>query len=101
MTKPIANREYDIGDSCRTTAYFKMSGVLSDPTTVTLRFKGPDGSVTSISTPDDRIVNDEVGVYYSDIFLDTSGDWYYRWEGTGAVMAAREKRLSVRPSEFE
>lgn len=100
MTRPIANREYDIGDSCRTTAYFKVSGVPADPTTVTLRYKRPDGTSAYVTTPDAQIVNDEVGTYYADILLNASGDWYYRWEGTGSVTAARERRLSVRVSEF-
>lgn len=100
MTRPISNREYDVGDSCRTTAFFKVSGVLSDPTEVTLRYKAPDGTTAYFTTPDPRIVQDATGTYHADIHLNASGDWWYRWEGTGAVTAAREKRLSVRPSEF-
>lgn len=98
--KPLANREYDVGDSVRTTAYFKVSGVLSDPSEVTLRYKTPSGTTAYYTTPDNRIVKDATGTYRADILLNASGDWFYRWEGTGAVTAARERRLRVRPTEF-
>lgn len=100
MVRPLGTREYDVGDSCRTSAYFKVNGDPSDPTTVTLKVKSPSGTVTTYTTPDAEIVKVGTGTYQSDILLNASGDWWYRWEGSGAVTAAREKRLSVRPTEF-
>lgn len=100
MPTPAMNvREYDVGDTVRSTATFKVNGVLTDPTGVTLRVKSPSGTITSRTYPTD-ISKTSTGTYQADIDLTANGDWWYRWEATGTVKAARERRLSVRKTEF-
>lgn len=100
MPTPAINvKEYDVGDSVRTTALFKVNGTLTDPSGITLRVKSPSGSITTLTYPT-GISKNSTGSYSADIELTASGDWWYRWESTGTVRSARERRLSVRKTEF-
>jgi uncharacterized protein YfaS (alpha-2-macroglobulin family) len=90
---------YDRGDRVRTFAVFRdHDGELADPTEVTLRVRTPSGEIEIIG--DDDITQDSVGNYHHDIDIDESGAWFYRWEGTGALVAAGESILRVRVSQF-
>lgn len=88
--------EYDVGDRVRVAISFKNDqGNPADPTTVTGKYKDPSGNVTTAS-----VSNPTVGEYHFDIDVDESGEWRYRAEGTGTVVAAGEGRLVVRASAF-
>jgi len=91
---------YDIGDSVRLKATFTVSEVNTDPTTITLKVKTPSGVTTSYTYAGGQVTKQETGIYYKDINLDDDGMWYYRWEGTGTVIASEEHSLKVDPSEF-
>ena len=83
---------FDIGDRVRITATFTdLAGAVADPTTVALTVKAPDGTLTSPSNS-----KDSTGVYHADVNPDASGTWWYRWTGTGALVAAEEGTFSVR-----
>lgn len=84
-----------------TTPGFKdAAGVLADPTTVTLKWRVAGGATTTwtrpAAGPDTQIVKDSVGVYHADIPTTEPGTHYFRWEGTGAVVAAEESTFSVK-----
>lgn len=101
MATPIANREYDEGDTVRTTATFKVGGVLTDPSTLVLKYKTPAGVITTKTFGTDaEVVKDSVGVYHFDLTLSAQGDWWYRWQSTGTAAGVKERRVYVRPSEF-
>jgi len=91
---------YDKNDKVRLTARFTVSGVLTDPTTVTLKIRNLLGVTSTYTYALAQITKSAVGVYYKDISLDRSGEWFYRWEGTGTVEAANETYLDVKDSEF-
>lgn len=77
---------------------FKNSaGTLTDPTTVVLKWRvGPDGAVTTWTyLTDAQIVRGSVGLYRADITVTAAGLHYFRWVGTGAVVAAEEGTFSV------
>jgi len=87
---------YDKGDLVRLTGTFTdPNGALADPTAVTLRLRNPLAVATTPAT-----VKDATGVYHYDLTLDTVGEWFYRWEGTGAVTTAEEASLYVRATQF-
>lgn len=86
---------YDTGDKIRLTATFTVDDAVTDPTTVTVKVLDPSSNETS-ATP----TNPSTGVYYYDVSLDEAGDWYYRFEGTGAAVAAEEVTFNVRASKF-
>ena len=92
---------YDIGDTVSIRTYsaagegFKdAAGSLTDPTTVTLVVKEPDGTETTYTTV--QVTHDATGRYSKDFAPDQSGTHFYRWVGTGAVAAAFEGAFFVR-----
>lgn len=72
----------------------------TDPTTVTLKVKGPSGATDSYVYSSGDVTKDYVGVYSKALTLSSAGTYYYRWEGTGAAQTAGEGQFSVRPSQF-
>ena len=87
--------KYDVGDSVRLTAVFTQNGANTDPTAVTAKHKDPSGNETTPAT-----TNPNAGHYFFDLTIDEAGTWWYRFEGTGAVVAAAEGTLSVRATQF-
>jgi hypothetical protein len=72
------------------------AGVAADPTTVRLRWKSVGGTEVVLTYGvDAAVVKDGTGVYHADITPVASGPHVFRWEGTGAVVAAAEGTFSV------
>ena len=91
---------YDIGDQLRlTTTFTGLDGVATDPTTVTCRVVFPNGSAATYTyaSPATSIIWVSTGVYAIDLTLDESGEYKYRWYGTG-LRAADQGRINVRKS---
>lgn len=85
---------YDIGNVSRLTgSFYNLSNALADPTTITLRVKDPNGAVTVYTGGD--ITHVSTGVYQYDLDLTLAGYYYYRFEGTGALVAAGDNQLFV------
>ncbi|NLD42119.1 MAG: hypothetical protein GX657_01355 [Chloroflexi bacterium] len=86
---------YDRGDLVRLSVVFTdAEGVATDPTTITCTVKAPSGTVTVYTYGEDaEVVKDGVGAYHLDLEISASGEWHYRWAGTGACTAAGEGRL--------
>ncbi len=96
---------YDQGDLWRPTATFAVGGTATDPTTITVRVKEPDGTVVvhgpvSGATGGGAITRVSQGVFRVDVTLDDAGYWFARFEGTGAATATEEHQAIVDPSEF-
>lgn len=82
---------YDIGDQVRVQATFTNSeGALTDPTVV-LTVERPNGSVSTVST-----TNPSTGVYQGLVTTDAEGHWHYRFQGSGALIAAEVGEFYVR-----
>lgn len=91
---------YDKGDLVRLTATFTNSaGVATDPTAVTCQVKSPSATTTYTYNPG-TVVKDSTGVYHLDVSASAAGQWWYRWEGTGAVEQADEGTFVVEASAF-
>lgn len=100
MATQVVNT-YDVGQEIRTAVTFAVSGVNTDPTAVIFRYLDPSGNVTVWTFGvDPEVVNDAVGLYHADVSIDEEGSWFYRWEGTGVVEAAKEHTFLVRDSKF-
>ena len=91
---------YDIGDNIRLKAIFSVSGVATDPSTITLKVKNAAGVTTTYTYALAEITKSSTGIYYRDVSVDDDGMWYYRWEGTGTVETSEEHSFKVRSSEF-
>lgn len=82
----------DVGDRVRATGRFTNSaGSLADPTSVACTVRHPNGSASSPS-----VTRGSLGVYLADFSLDGPGHWFYRFTGTGLVVAAGEGQFYVR-----
>lgn len=84
---------YDIGDAVKLSVDFAVGGVATNPTTTTLRIRKPNGTIT---TP--AVTNPSTGRFEYVLTIDLSGIWSYRFEGTGAAVAAQESFFDVLPS---
>jgi len=89
---------YDIGDGRRFTAtYTDIDGAAADPTTVTVRIREPDGTVTAyVYGTDAEVVKSTTGVYYVDWTFNQTGRHQVRWEGAGDVTTAQQTEVYVR-----
>lgn len=86
---------YDIGDGVVLEAHFSQDEMPADPTTVRCLVRhSNDETATELSAE-----HDGVGHFTAEVIVDKTGDWYYRFEGTG-VTAAEERRFRVRQSHF-
>lgn len=86
---------YEIGDLVRLTGSFaNQNGTLTNPTTVTLMVRNPDGTTMMVSS----LTNSSTGIFYSDYPVSESGLYYYRYAGAGAVTAAIEAQFQVAQS---
>jgi hypothetical protein len=88
---------YVKGDLVRLSAVFTVSGVATDPTTVTCTVRDPGGTET---TP--AATKDSIGNYHVDVDLTSakSGVWQYEFLGTGACQAAMVGEFFVEPNVF-
>jgi hypothetical protein len=97
---------FDQGDIWVPQATFTVAGTPTDPTTLVVRIKAADGTVTTITentpaAPMLPIVRVSAGVFkHSGIALNDAGYWYVRFEGTGTVAAAEDHEAIVDPSPF-
>jgi len=87
---------YDRGDLVRITATFTVNDVVTDPASVYLYLRAPDGTLTTLQYGvDGSVVKVSTGVYRYDYSATTRGDVYYRWSGTGAAQAAEQGAFYV------
>lgn len=77
------------------------AGNTYDPTTVTLKTKDPWGIEASyVYGTDDEITRISAGLYAGDVTPDKAGNWAYRWETTGGVIAFEGEFLIQRSRFF-
>ena len=96
-----AYNTYDIGDVVRISAGFtNASAAAADPTAVTVSYRNPStGAVSELNYGvDAEVIKDSTGNYHMDITTANHGIYYYKWEGSGAVVATVEGFFEVRES---
>lgn len=96
----MTTNSYDIGDLVRVSVVFKnVADAATDPTNVSLKYRKPDGTVTTlVYLTDVALVKDSTGNYHADISATAAGVWTYKFLGTGAVQAVEEGRFFVQAS---
>ncbi len=87
--------EYDLNDAPTFRCEFQVSSVDTDPTTVSLLVRKPDGTTTTY-TYSATITKDSTGNYSKQVTLDQRGIWYYAWTGTGTCVASATGTVTVR-----
>lgn len=91
----------DIGDRERFSVTFtNLDGDATDPTTITLKIRTPDGTVTTLASSDspDPITKDSTGNYHYDYTYSQEGRHFIEWTGTGSLVAAVDGERWVRRS---
>ena len=92
------NTIYDKGDRARVYAEFTdLNGNPVDPTSITVTVKAPNRDDIDTLAPV-QVVQTATGRYHFDVDLDAEGTWRFKWTVTGALHAAEEGHLKVRPS---
>jgi hypothetical protein len=95
-------RTFDIGDVVLLSGEFfadEAEVVPADPDDVALVVRQPDQAVVRYTYPPAGTINrTATGVFQTQLEVDQSGRWRYRWEGTGAVKSAGEAEFWVRRS---
>ena len=87
-------------------AVFKnASAAATDPTTLTFKYRKPDGVVTTVGpmtlpTVTSPVVKDSTGNFHADVTVDQAGLWAYRFEGTGDVAQGEEVEFRVDRTNF-
>jgi hypothetical protein len=80
---------------------FRVAGVATDPTTVTLTVVDPLGDDTVYTQAGGDFTHTPAsGAYSIDIPCPTSGLWTYRWEGTGAASDSEPGSWTVHAGDF-
>jgi hypothetical protein len=64
---------------------FRVAGVATDPTTITLVVTDPLGAATTYTYAGATITRTSAGLYTKDIPCTDVGTWSYEWTGTGAA----------------
>lgn len=92
---------YNIGDTVYLPSTFAVSGVATDPTTITLTIKEPDGTSTDYTYALSQVTKSATGIYYKNFSPDQVGMHFYCWTGTGTVATAQEDWFMVKPQASE
>lgn len=95
----MSSTVYEVGQTVRLTATFQVSGVSTDPGSVTFQTRDPNGTQTNYTTSS-GVVHDSAGVYHLDVSPTIAGAWGYRVVGTAPVATAHEDSFNVRATLF-
>jgi hypothetical protein len=87
---------YDQGDVIQIKATFAVNGVATDPTSVTITIKEPDGTLTSHTGTAGGLTNPTIGTWQWLETPDQPGLHNYSVQGTGTAAAYEEGRYYVR-----
>jgi len=91
---------YDLGDLVQLKGNFTSGSVYVDPSIIELRIRNPLGAYSSYTYASGAVKKSTTGRYYMDLFVNDEGQWWYRFYGSGTVIAADENYFVVEPSEF-
>lgn len=77
---------------------FRLNGVPTDPTIVSLTTRAPDGGSFVLTYPVEDLTRRDLGFYEADVLVDQAGVWAFRAQGAGVVDTVNEYVLFVAAS---
>ncbi len=92
----MANR-YVEGSQVTVTGTFTVDGTLTDPTTLNVLYRSPNGVTTTIAGTAAAVTNPSTGVYKTDIAANVPGAWTYQFNSAGTVVALTENFFIIDP----
>ena len=88
--------QFTVGDTLRFSVTFSVGGTNTDPTVITFRRRDPNGVIQAyVYGTDVELVRTAVGLYRIDLALSVTGEYWYRWEGTGSAAGVSEDRVLI------
>lgn len=98
----MARERYKLNDGVTLLAEFhlKATSALADPTTVTLKVRDPNGTITTYTRAGGTITKLDTGWYKKQITATVGGLWSYSWHGTGTVPVSAEGSFEVDYSNY-
>jgi hypothetical protein len=81
--------QYEIDTTIELQGVFinSLTGVYIDPTTVKVSVLDPTGSQVTQNWPGGTVTRDSLGHFHALVTPAISGNWTYKWQGTGAATA--------------
>lgn len=79
---------------------FKVDGVATDPTTISLTITDPTGTATTYTFALGQITRNGTGDYQKDIACTVDGTWTYEWTGTGVATDVQAGTWEVFPTDL-
>lgn len=86
---------YAVNDTVTLTETFTVSGVATDPDTVTLTVRAPNGAETVYTYSGGGLTRVTTGIYQKNVVPTATGLWSYEWKGTGAAPGVRQAQFEV------
>jgi len=93
----VANA-YSPNQPVRMSVAFTVTGTATDPSTIALTVKDPNGTKTTYTYAGSQVVKDSIGNYHFDLTPTTAGSWFYGWQSTGTAASDAEAFFTVLPS---
>ena len=90
-------KRYVEGSQVTITGTYSIGGTVTDPTTVTVKYRNPSGATTEVGGTAASVTNPSTGVYKYDIAANIPGAWTYQFKGEGTVVALSENFFIVDP----
>lgn len=89
---------YWTGNQVQISGTFAVGGTVTDPTTITLQVKDPSGTTTAYTYAAAQVTRAGTGIYNYVLSVGTlSGNYTYKYAGTGACVASSEGAFFVDP----
>jgi hypothetical protein len=81
--------QYEIETTIELQAIFinSLTGVYIDPTNVKVNILDPTSSQSTQEWPGGTVIRDSLGHFHALVTPTISGNWTYKWRGTGAATA--------------
>lgn len=84
-----------VGQRVTIETIFRLNGVPTDPTIISVTASSPSGVTSTVTYPDTNMVKNSTGSYDTSILVDEVGTWAFRAEGAGVVDAVNEYLMPV------
>jgi len=90
----MANNAY-VGQNLLIECEFRLNGVPTDPSIVTVTSKSPLGSTVVLTYPNANLIRRSEGLFEASILAGEAGTWSFRATGLGVVDAVNEFSMTV------
>lgn len=87
---------YYIGSAVVVEAQFRVAGVLTAPTSPTLKVRDPSGTIVTYSGG--TLTTVAAGIYQAIVYPTAAGEWTWRAYGTGPAYGAAEGNSTQGPA---